>query len=188
MTQRILALDDELDMLKLLERIVTEKTPYEIVTTNNAIELPALLDRTEIDLILTDLKMPGMDGMDVLRLVKERGSEQEVIIMTAFGSLDSAVEALSHGVFDYLTKPFKKEQMIVTVDRAMRWHRLKQDARRDAAIFETEPYLEAERAFLREYIRRLEARCAGDRRLALERSGLAGDVVQQALKGVRHGS
>jgi two-component system response regulator PilR (NtrC family) len=103
MTQRILAVDDELHMLTLLERIITEKTPYQIVTTNNALEVPALLEKSQFDLIITDLKMPGLDGMDILRLVREQGRPEEVIIITAFGSLESAIEALSRKVFDYIT-------------------------------------------------------------------------------------
>jgi len=177
MTQRILALDDEIHMLKLLERIITEKTPYQIVTSHNALELPALLDQSEFDLIITDLKMPGMDGMDVLRLVKERDRPEEVIIITAFGSLDTAVEALQHGVFDYITKPFKKEQIVVTVDRAMRWQLMKRDTRARAVVYDVEPYARAERLFAREYVRRLRARCAGDRQAMLERSGLSEDEL-----------
>ena len=183
MTQRILALDDEIHMLKLLERIITEKTPYQIVTSHNALELPALLDRSEFDLIITDLKMPGMDGMDVLRLVKQRDRPEEVIIITAFGSLDTAVEALQHGVFDYITKPFKKEQIVVTVDRAMRWQQLKRETRARAAVFDVEPFAAALRAFEGEYARRLQARCGGDRRLMLERSGLTEDELGRAEGG-----
>jgi len=177
MTQRILALDDEIHMLKLLERIITEKTPYQIVTSHNALELPALLDRSEFDLIITDLKMPGMDGMDVLRLVKARDRPEEVIIITAFGSLDTAVEALQHGVFDYITKPFKKEQIVVTVDRAMRWQLMKRDTKARVAIFDVEPYARAERLFAREYVRRLRARCEGDPQRMRERSGLSEDEL-----------
>jgi len=180
MTQRILALDDEIHMLKLLERIITEKTPYQIVTSHNALELPALLDAAEFDVIITDLKMPGMDGMDVLRLVKERDRPEEVIIITAFGSLDTAVEALQHGVFDYITKPFKKEQIVVTVDRAMRWQLMKRDARARAAILDVEPYARAERLFARDYVRRLGVRYAGDRQVMRERSGLSEDELGRA--------
>jgi len=177
MIQRILALDDEIHMLKLLERIITEKTPYQIVTSHNALELPTLLGRSAFDLIVTDLKMPGMDGMDVLRMVKEEGRSEEVVIITAFGSLDTAVEALQHGVFDYITKPFKKEQIVLTVERAMRWQRMKRVTQARAAIFEAEPYARAERLFAREYVRGLHERCAGDRQAMRERSGLSDDQL-----------
>ena len=66
MKQTILSVDDEPHMLKLLERIITEKTPYHVTTTSNSLEVPELLKQNTYDLILTDLKMPGLDGMDIL--------------------------------------------------------------------------------------------------------------------------
>jgi DNA-binding NtrC family response regulator len=174
MAQRILAVDDEIHMLTLLERIISEKTPYEIVTTNSPLEVPGLLEQSEFDLLITDLKMPSVDGMDLLRLVREQGRAEEVIIITAFGSLETAIEALAQGVFDYITKPFKKEQILFTVDRAMRWQRLKREAARMDSLFAREPYAEAVEAFREEYLRRLRDRCGGDRALAAERSGRVG--------------
>ena len=139
-------------MLKLLERIITEKTPYQITTTSNSLEVPEILEnRSPFDLIITDLKMPGMDGLDILRLVKEQKRFEEVIIITAFGSLETAIEALSLGVFDYITKPFKKEQIIFTVNRAMRWQQMKREAP-DGSDVRPEPCAEARQAFEREYV------------------------------------
>ncbi|NCO41608.1 MAG: response regulator [Armatimonadetes bacterium CG_4_10_14_3_um_filter_66_18] len=101
MKRRILAVDDEAHMLTLLQRIISEKTPSEIVTTNNPLEVPCLLEQSEFDLLITDLKMPSVDGMDLLRLVRDQKRAEEVIIITAFGSLETAVEALAQGVFNY---------------------------------------------------------------------------------------
>ena len=70
MKQSVLVIDDEISMLKLLERIITEKTPYQVETTNNSLEVPKILEKKQYDIIITDLKMPGIDGMDILRLVK----------------------------------------------------------------------------------------------------------------------
>jgi DNA-binding NtrC family response regulator len=126
--------------------------------------------------------MPGLDGMDLLRLVKEQGRPEEVIIITAFGSLESAIEALSRQVFDYITKPFKKEQIIFTVDRAMRWQSIKREAARMAEVFDREPYEEARRAFEREYVRRLSERYGGQEQVMVERSGLPAEVIAGALK------
>jgi DNA-binding NtrC family response regulator len=186
-TQRILAVDDELHMLRLLERIISEKTPYSIITTNNPLEVPALLERESFDLILTDLKMPGMDGLDILRRVKEQGRREEIVIITAFGSLETAIEALSNDVFDYITKPFKKEQILFTVNKAMRWQRLKEEVESLATLFEREPYLEAERAFQAEYLRRLGERCGDDPGKMAERSGLPAAVVAESLQGAGTG-
>ncbi len=185
MKQRILAIDDELHMLKLLERIITEKTPYQILTTNNVLELPRILQQDQFDLIVTDLKMPGMDGLEVLRLIKENKRPEEVVIITAFGSMDSALEALSEGVFDYITKPFKKEQIILTVDRAMRWQKLKREMANWAEIFDIEPYTEARRAFDWEYVCRLADRCGGEEKVMVERSGLPSAVIAEIRKEPR---
>jgi DNA-binding NtrC family response regulator len=184
-TQRILAVDDEVHMLRLLERIISEKTPYSIVTTNSSLEVPKLLEKESFDLILTDLKMPGMDGLDILRSVKEQGRDEEIIILTAFGSLETAIDALSNDVFDYITKPFKKEQILFTVNKAMRWQRLKREAAATAALFEREPYDEAERTFRAEYLRRLGERTGGDRARVAQRSGLPEAVVAECLQGTR---
>jgi DNA-binding NtrC family response regulator len=183
-TQRILAVDDEIHMLRLLERIISEKTPYSIVTTNSSLEVPSLLAKQSFDLILTDLKMPGMDGLDILRTIKEQGRDEEIVILTAFGSLETAIEALTNDVFDYITKPFKKEQILFTVEKAMRWQRLKRQAAAMAALFEREPYADAEAVFRVEYVRRLEQRCDGDPAKMSERSGLPGAVFAECLTGV----
>lgn len=182
MKQHVLAIDDEPHMLKLLERIITEKTPYQIMTTNNSLEVPGILEQTQFDLIIADLKMPGIDGIDILRMVKEKKREEEVIIITAFGSLETASEALSLGVFDYITKPFKKEQIIFTVDRAMRWQNMKREVERMSGIFAKEPYEEACLAFEREYVRRLAGRTGGDEKRMAERSGLPADVIASTMK------
>jgi DNA-binding NtrC family response regulator len=172
MRQTILAVDDEPHMLKLMERIITEKTPYKITTTSNSLEVPKILEKNEFDLIIMDLKMPGMDGLDLLRFVKEKERFEEVVIITAFGSLETAIEALSLGVFDYITKPFKKEQIIFTIHRAMRWQEMKREASRMEGIFNLEPCEMAHEAFEREYIVRLLKRCDGDSKVAAQRSGL----------------
>jgi len=179
MKQRILAVDDEVHMLTLLEHIIREKTPYDIVTTNNALGVPSLLANEEFDLLITDLKMPSVDGMDLLRLAHEQGPE-EVIIITAFGSIDSALEARVDGVSDYLTKPFRKEQLLFAVDRAMRRQAFRREALESRAMFETEPYQTAAMAFKREYLRRLRERCGGEAAAMSERSGLTAEDLEVA--------
>ncbi|MBI4677165.1 MAG: response regulator [Elusimicrobia bacterium] len=181
MAQSILAIDDEPDMLRLLERIVREKTGYRIVTTNNPLEAPRLLDGEVFDLIVADLKMPGMDGLDILRMLKEKGRPEEMIIITAFGSLETAMEALSLGVFDYITKPFKKEQIIFAMDRAMRWVELKRESAGLGAIFGKEPFAEALGDLQREYVRRLARRAGPDEEALARRSGLSAEIVAAAM-------
>jgi len=180
--QSILAVDDEPHMLRLLERIITEKTRYRIKTVNNSLEVPEILDQGHFDLIITDLKMPGMDGIDILKYVRKHDRSEEVIIMTAFGSLESAIEALQQGVFDYITKPFKKEQIIFAIDRALRWQAIRREANRLARIFEGEPYESARKAFDLEYVSRLGQRCHEDTAAMVERSGLTEKFIAEAVR------
>jgi DNA-binding NtrC family response regulator len=123
MNQRVLAVDDEPDMLVLLQRIIQEKTTYEIMTTNTALEVPDLLERWDFDAIITDLSMPKLDGMDILRLVKDRGKGELVILITAYGDYETSEQAKKLGVFDYINKPFRKEQILTTLERAMQAQR-----------------------------------------------------------------
>ncbi len=182
MEQRILAVDDEPHMLRLLERIITEKTPYRISTTSNSLMVPKMLEEEQYDLVITDLKMPGLDGLDLLRMIRENGRNEELIIITAFGSLDSAIEAMSQGVFDYITKPFKKEQILFTIDRAMRWQKLKQESRAMHAILVAEPYERAEREFRTQYVRNLAERSGNSVEEVAAASGLHVDVVRTILE------
>ncbi len=121
---RILAVDDELDMLALLKMIIEGYSNHEVVTTNNPLEAAELLQKEQFDLVLTDLKMPGMDGMELLELARRHDEDALVMMITAFGSLESAEEALAKGAFDYISKPFRKEQILLAIDKAMRWREM----------------------------------------------------------------
>jgi DNA-binding NtrC family response regulator len=121
---RILAVDDELDMLALLKMIIEGYSDHQVMVTNNPLEASELLEKENFDLILTDLKMPGMDGMEVLAKAKEKDEDALVLVITAYGSLESAEEAVTKGAFDFITKPFRKEQILLAIDKAMRWREL----------------------------------------------------------------
>ncbi len=180
--QSILVVDDERHMLALLERIVQEKTPYGITTESNSLKVPLILKDEGFDLIITDLKMPGLDGMDIVKMVREKNRFEVVVIITAFGSLETATEALSHGAFDYITKPFKSEQISGTIERAMRWQRMRREMERLGEIFDREPYDEASEAFHREYLRRLAERAGGNAGLMAQRSGLSLKAINSAME------
>jgi DNA-binding NtrC family response regulator len=118
---RILAVDDELDMLALLKMIIEGYSENQVTATNNPLEAAELLEQEAFDLILTDLKMPGMDGMELLARAKQHDEDALVLVITAYGSLESAEEAMAKGAFDFITKPFRKEQILLAIDKAMRW-------------------------------------------------------------------
>ncbi len=127
MPEKILIVDDEPDMLKLLSMIIRDKTPYEITTTNNPVEAVELVRNGSFDVVITDLKMPGLDGLQLLEEVKKRDEDVPVIIITAYGTIDAATEAIQKGGFDFITKPFKKEQIIFTIEKAMKWLRVQRE-------------------------------------------------------------
>ena len=121
---RILAVDDELDMLTLIKMIIEGYSKHQVTTTNNPMEVAGLLTKERFDLIITDLKMPGMDGMELLELAKKYDTDSLILMVTAFGSLESAEEAVAKGAFDYISKPFRKEQLLIAIDKAMRWREM----------------------------------------------------------------
>jgi DNA-binding NtrC family response regulator len=180
--RQILAIDDEPHMLQLLERIVAEKTPFELTATPSSLDVPRLLDEREFDLIITDLRMPGLDGLDIVRLVKEADRLEEVVVITAFGSLESAAAAVQAGAIDYLSKPFKKEQILLTIDRAMQRVALKRELRRLQALFRVEPFDQALPAIRAEYVRMVAGRAGSDVHLIAERTGLSREIVAAALR------
>jgi DNA-binding NtrC family response regulator len=124
MPGKILIVDDEPDMLVMLEMLITDKTPHEVVSTNNPFEIEELLANSEINLVITDLKMPMLDGIEVLQLVKKKDADIPVIVITAFGTLEAAEEAVHRGAYDFITKPFRKEQILVAIERALEWQRI----------------------------------------------------------------
>lgn len=127
MPTRILIVDDEKDMLVLLGRIFSDRAQYQVTTVDDSREVAAILDKHDFDVVVTDLKMPHLDGIQVMDLVKERKNSTAVIVMTAYGSIQSAIEATRRGAFDYITKPFRKERILHVVEKADQWHKLQQE-------------------------------------------------------------
>jgi len=129
MAEKLLIVDDEPDMLKLLSMIIREKTPYEAVTTNNPHEVVQLIEKGGFTLVITDLKMPGLDGIEVLEAIRRWDEDIPVIFITAYGSVEAAVETMQKGGFDFITKPFKKEQILFTIEKAMKFVALQKENR-----------------------------------------------------------
>jgi DNA-binding NtrC family response regulator len=127
MSEKILVVDDEADMLELLELIITDRTSYQVVTVNNPLEVPGLIKDGGFDLLISDLTMPQMDGMELLEQVRRIDSQLPYIILTAYGTVDSAIEAMRKGALDYITKPFRQEQILLIVEKAMKFRRLQKE-------------------------------------------------------------
>jgi DNA-binding NtrC family response regulator len=124
---QILIVDDEVDMLALLAMIITEKTNHKATTTNNPLEVPKLIKEGAFDLLIADLKMPGMDGIELVDEIRKIDKSIPILIITAYGSVESAEEAIHKGAYDYITKPFRKEQILIAIDRALEWKEMKRE-------------------------------------------------------------
>jgi DNA-binding NtrC family response regulator len=124
MPARILIVDDEKDMLVLLRRMITEDRDYEVISDPDPVRALERFRRDPVELVITDLKMPGMDGIALLEAVKKLQPKTAVIVLTAFATIETAVEATRKGAFDYITKPFRQERLLLTVDKAMHWQAL----------------------------------------------------------------
>lgn len=127
MPEKLLIVDDEPDMLKLLSMIIREKTLYEVTTTNNPLEALDFVKKGGFDIVIADLKMPGLDGIELLDAVKRVDQDIPVIIITAYGTVESAAETIEKGGFDFITKPFRKEQILMTIDKALKWLKLQRE-------------------------------------------------------------
>ncbi len=120
---RILVVDDDSSLRRILQ-MQLEEAGYEVVTARHAQEALARLEEAAPALVITDLKMPGLSGLDLLRALRAAHPELTVIIITAFGSIETAVEAMKAGAYDYLTKPIDYEQLVLVVRRALERQRL----------------------------------------------------------------
>jgi heterodisulfide reductase subunit A len=115
---QILVMEDEASVAEGLEMILKEKG-YQVDLARTGKEALKVLDRNEFDLLVADLRLPDMNGMDVIREARKKKNRAEVLVITGYGSVPSAVEAMKAGVIDYLPKPFTEEEFIGRVERAL---------------------------------------------------------------------
>jgi DNA-binding NtrC family response regulator len=126
--QSILVVDDEASINDALELILSERG-YDVKTAGSAAEAHVHLKGRPFDLAFLDLQLPDATGLDLLTQVKADTSDTEVILMTAHGSLDVTIEAIKHGAFYYLEKPFRPDQVLMLVERALRFQSLRSENR-----------------------------------------------------------
>ncbi|MDD5594101.1 MAG: sigma-54 dependent transcriptional regulator [Candidatus Margulisbacteria bacterium] len=113
----ILAVDDEADMLETYRSILGKK--FELLTAASGRAALEILKNKQVPLLLLDMKMPGLNGLEVLKKIKETESDTDVIMITASKEVASAVEAMKSGAFDYLTKPFDVKELLIVIDKAL---------------------------------------------------------------------
>src|SRR4051812_37815531 len=115
--RKILVVDDEESIREFFE-IMLKREGYQVLSAANGKEGLDQLKKHQVDLIISDIQMPEMSGLQMLASVKEQDPEMPVVMITAFGSTDTAVEAMKLGASDYLQKPFKLDEVKIIIAKA----------------------------------------------------------------------
>jgi len=124
--EKILIVDDDLEILEIIAEVLKEGG-YAVDTASSGTGAIKHIDDEFYDLVVTDLKMPEVDGMMVLRHVVDRSPDTICVILTGYGTIDSAVEAIKTGAFDYITKPVKPGEILIVVEKALRYKHLERE-------------------------------------------------------------
>jgi len=119
-TLKILVVDDEAPLREMLRKALVQMGGYTVDMAQNGQEALGKFEKDVFDLVLTDVKMPEMDGIELLKLIKGTRPDVMVILMTAFGSIETAVEAMKMGATDYITKPVNLDELILHIARAQK--------------------------------------------------------------------
>ena len=114
---KILVVDDEVSIREMIKKGLSQMGEFNVETAQNGVEAIEKIEKEIFDLVLTDLKMPEMDGLELLRNIKGTRPEVMVILMTAYGSIETAVEAMKMGANDYITKPVKREIVFAILEQ-----------------------------------------------------------------------
>src|SRR5437764_8452840 len=127
---RILIVDDE-EVLRDVLDAVLRREGFDVVMAASGEQALAVLDDDDaIDLVILDIMLPGISGIDTLRAMRISNPNLPVLIITAFSSIDGAIEAMKHGAFHYIPKPFKNEEVVLTVNKALEQRRLSRENER----------------------------------------------------------
>jgi DNA-binding NtrC family response regulator len=128
MIPSILLVEDDVSLRRIMQ-LRLEAGPYRVTCAASAEEALAALERQPFHLIVSDLMMPGLSGLDLLKRIKADAPDTPVILLTAYGSVESAVDAMKSGAFDYLTKPVESTDLLMTVARALETQRLREEVK-----------------------------------------------------------
>ena len=125
-TNRILLIDDEENFRHMLS-VILKKRGYDVEIAGSGTEGLKKIDTASFDTVLCDIRMPQMDGLEFLKEAQKAGCESTIIMMSAYGTLDTAIEAMKLGAYDYISKPFKPDEIILTLRKAEERERLRRE-------------------------------------------------------------
>src|SRR4030043_1178756 len=123
---KVLVVDDDLEMCGLLSDVLKGEG-FSVTAIHDSFEASKILKKEEFDVVITDLKMKGLKGLDLLEKAKQVAPLTPVIIIQAFGTIESAIKAMKMGAYDYVTKPFQMDELILTVKKALENRFLKKE-------------------------------------------------------------
>jgi len=126
---RILVVDDEPDFLKLIQRRLGKRN-VDVGVAASGQEALQILEKISVDVVILDVRMPGLSGLETLKEIRKRHQEIEVIMLTGHGSMQSGIEGISHGAYDYILKPFSIEDLLERIRDAHEHAVLKRNDRR----------------------------------------------------------
>ncbi|WP_052700515.1 sigma-54-dependent transcriptional regulator, partial [Methylocucumis oryzae] len=126
--QTVLVVDDEVKMRRLLDIMLTQMG-YEVLQAGDGQEALNLMQTHVVDLVITDLRMPVLDGIGLLKQLREQGNDLPVIVITAYGTVETAVDAMKYGASDYILRPFELESVTAAVQRALRFGKVQRENR-----------------------------------------------------------
>ena len=124
--EKILLIDDSKEILETLSEYLRGEG-YEVDTSSNGASGILMIEKKFYDIVLTDMMMPGVDGMEVLKYIKANSPESLCIVLTGYGTIKNAVEAIKSGAFDYLAKPVKLDEIQIALQRAIEHRNLKRE-------------------------------------------------------------
>lgn len=185
----ILIVDDEAIKRSVLEDELNA-AGYSVVTAGSPLEAESVLEKTFFDVILTDLRMPGEDGLTFLRGLKRKKPARPVIVMTAYGTVETAVEAMKLGAFDYIQKPFSTEALLLKLDRLLKYEQLASEneaLRAQLALPRTESRIVGRSRPMRAVLARIHAVAGTDTTVLIEgESGTGKELVARAIHETSH--
>ena len=185
----VLIVDDEPIKRTILEDELRD-AGYTVAIAANPLEAEPVLKKRVFDIVLTDLRMPGQDGLSFLRDLRQMRAEQVVIVMTAYGTVQTAVNAMKLGAFDYLQKPFPTEELLLKISRALQYEQLTSEnaaLRQELAQPHAEDRVVGHSAVMRKVLERIHAIAGLDTTVLIEgESGTGKELIARTLHASSH--